>query len=477
MAQPSLSLSTPDSTDDRQIFSLSQVTDSIQRTLAARYTSGFWVKAEMNKLGRYKYSGHCYPELLEKTDGRIAAQMRCTLWSRDFERINQRFVATLGEGLRDGITILFFARVRFDAQYGISLHIEDIDPSYTLGILEAQKAAAIRQLKEEGLFAANKQLALPLLPQRLAIISVESSKGMQDFETKLDNNPAGYAIHRMLFPSLLQGDAAVPALIRQLERIATVAHHFDSVAIIRGGGGDVGLTCYNDYALCRAIATFPIPVLTGIGHAANETVAEQVACHAFITPTDLANFLLRRFDEAAAPVLDAEAALQTLAQEVCDEAQTMLEDAAAQLQFAARARARSATYDLSNLAHSLRATASTSVAGAQLDIHESSLRIAAGSRALLLAAREHISPRAVRTLEKDAAHILKAARQRIAHLESVAELMHPRNVLRRGYSITRIRGIVVKEADLLPPGAILETELHSGSVLSTVTDTRPPTQP
>src|ERR1043165_5335772 len=157
----------PQLVNDRQVFTLLEVTTSIQRTLSERYKSSFWVKAEMNKLNFYKHSGHCYPELVEKRDGKIIAQIKACLWREDYQKANANFQAVLNEPLKDGIKILFLAKVQFDPVHGLSLWIMDIDPGYTLGDLEREKQDTIKSLKLEGLFTRNKSLDLPLLPQRI----------------------------------------------------------------------------------------------------------------------------------------------------------------------------------------------------------------------------------------------------------------------------------------------------------------------
>jgi exodeoxyribonuclease VII large subunit len=291
---------------NKKAFSLLEVSRSIKDTLAKRYTSTFWVKAEMIKLNHYKHSGHCSPDLVEKNQGRVIAQIRANIWKRDYERINALFTKILKEPLKDGIKILFLAKISFDPVYGLSLHILDIDPSFTLGDLEREKQECIQKLRAEGLLLKNKSTSFPLLPQRIAIISVETSKGYADFLKIIENNLWGYAFFHYLFPSILQGEKAVDGIIYQLARIKTVLHHFDVVAIIRGGGGDVGLACYNDYQLSRAIANFPIPVITGIGHATNQTVAEMISYENAITPSKLAEMLMQYFHNFAQPVNQAQ---------------------------------------------------------------------------------------------------------------------------------------------------------------------------
>ncbi len=166
----------PEIINDKKIFSLFEVTKSIQKTIAERYLSSYWIKAELNKLNYYQHSGHCYPELVEKKDGKVIAQIRSNLWKSDFININNNFKRVLNEPLKDGIKILLLASIQFHPEYGLSLNIHDIDPSFTLGDLEKEKQESIQKLKQEEIYDANKKLKIPLIPQRIAIISVETSK-------------------------------------------------------------------------------------------------------------------------------------------------------------------------------------------------------------------------------------------------------------------------------------------------------------
>ena len=248
----------PETYHNKSVFTLPEVTRSIQKTIAGRYTTPVWVRAELNKLNYYKQSGHCFPELVEKQEGRVLAQMKAIIWKDDFIIINREFQRVLQEPLKDGIKILFLATISFDPMHGLALRIIDIDPSFTLGDLEREKQETIQRLKNENLYNKNKELRLALLPQRMAVISVETSKGYADFLKIIQSNTQGYQLFHMLFPSLLQGEKAISAMMVQLERIRKVRDHFDLVVIVRGGGDDVGLSFLNDYRLARAIAEFPL---------------------------------------------------------------------------------------------------------------------------------------------------------------------------------------------------------------------------
>ncbi len=289
------------SQEQKKIFTLSDVTRSLEKTIQTRYTTPFWVSAEMNKLNFYTHSGHAYPDLVEREEGKIKVQMRATLWRDDFIRINKNFLHKIKEPLKDGIKILFLCKISYQSAHGLALNILDIDPSYTLGDLELEKIETITKLKQEGVFELNRQRKIPMLVQKIAVISVETSKGYADFSKILLQNVWGYSFSLHLFPSLLQGDGAVKSIINTLKHILTVPEEFDAVAIIRGGGGEIGLTCYNNYDLARAVATYPIPIFTGIGHATNQTVTEMVS-RSEITPSKIAEGLIQYYHNFAVPL-------------------------------------------------------------------------------------------------------------------------------------------------------------------------------
>lgn len=434
---------------ERKVFSLADVMLSVQRTLSARYTSAFWVKAEMNKLNYYKHSGHCYPDLVEKAEGKVVAETRGILWSSDYQRINRKFLQILKEPLKDGIKILFSAKIIFDPRYGLSLQILDIDTSFTLGDLEREKQESIQILQAEDLFDRNKKLPFPLLPKRIAIISVETSKGYADFLNVTDNNPRGYKFSHHLFPSLLQGDRAAASIAAQLNNIRNMIAHFDVVAIIRGGGGEVGISCYNNLELARAVCEFPIPVLTGIGHATNETVTEMVAHTNAITPTKLAEYLIQHFHNFSFPV---------------EEACQIIRRTAAQILADAR-------QDLRNTTRLFKSVTSRAIAARFHEIQDQSRQV--GQHALILTSesRQQIRDLSSR-VDINSRFLLKNKVAALEALEKNVHNLHPENVLKRGYSITLNAGKMIADAALLKSGTEVETILATGTFKSTVTSTK-----
>jgi len=413
----------PETLENKTIFSLLEVSRSVQKTIADRYKSLYWIKAEMNKLNLYNHSGHCYPELVEKKDGKIVAEMRSVLWKMDYQRINQQFKKILNEPLRDGITILFQAAISYDPLFGFSLKIVDIDPTFVLGELEKEKRQSIAKLQQEGIYEANKNRPFPLVPKRLALISVETSKGFSDFFQILKNNPWGYKFQTTLYPALLQGDKSIPSIIKQLVVIAEKIEEYDVVAIIRGGGGEVGLSSYNNYLLAKAIATFPIPVITGIGHSTNLTVSEMVAYKCAITPSELADFLIQKFHQFALPVEDSQRRLLLVTRALFGQQKNDLHSLSKAISWNSKTALTHARNKLANLQNNLKSVSRQTLKNANIDIKNS---------------------------------------------ERLVQMADPKQLLKRGFSVTRINGKALTSLDAISDGDIIETVLYQGTVKSQV---------
>lgn len=451
-----------------KIFTLQQVVSSIRKTIEERYQQYYWVKAEMHKLNRFA-SGHCFPELLQKEDGKIVAQIRGTIWNHQFETINKRFIQVVKEPLKEDTTLLMQVKVTFHESYGLSLQIVDIDPNYALGELQRERQETLKQLQKDGLINANQLLKFPLLPKRVAVISAESSKGLSDFMQVLNNNEWNYSFFTMLFPAYLQGDNAASSIISQLENIKKVLHHFDVVVIVRGGGGEVGLSCYNNYELCKEIASFPIPVLTGIGHSTNLTVAEMVAYRNAITPTELSDFLLQAFHNFSVP----------------------LKDAIKSIRYYAVAKVEDEKIALNNLSKHFKSGAQQSLYNNQQKLIAQSREVGSNVRYNIQHNRQKIERLTQNTL-RESVHIFQREREkvdvlieqfprtiksiiagennRIDNLLHSVQIMDPINVLKRGFSITTFNGKTLKISNKGQKGDEIVTKTATFSIKSTIID-------
>jgi exodeoxyribonuclease VII large subunit len=456
----------PEKANDRTIFSLSEVAFSIQKTLAERYTSSFWIKAEMNKLNHYPQSGHCYPDLVEKTEGKIVAEMRSTIWKDDFQRISENFLDVLHEPLKSGIKILFCAKIAYNPVYGLSLRILDIDPSWSLGELEKEKQLTIEKIRKEGIYNQNRSLALAMLPKRIAIVSVQTSKGYADFRKIIDYNGWGYSFFHMLFPALLQGENAVHSILDQMERIRRVKHHFDAVAIIRGGGGDVGLACYNNYELAKAIALFPLPVITGIGHSTNETVAEMVAFKNAITPTELADFLVQKFHNFSVPLKNAEETIVDRVSGLLQNEKSRILNIVRYFKSVTLSKLTQGRREIQQEVKALQQQSAYFLQRKQeRHIIQNLMMIEKGSGQILKLNRQMLELAAAGTFTRTTG-FLHAQFKEVTGAEKNIELLNPVNVLNRGYSITLANGKAVKTVAGIMSGTILTTVVADGNIIS-----------
>ena len=239
-------------------------------------------------------SGHCYIELIEKDEksGATLAQARATIWRSQVINTIGRFERESGQRLTKGIKILFRATVQHHAVYGMSLQISEIDAAHTVGDMERRKQQTIEQLQKEGVWDMNRSLPMPLVVERVAVISSATAAGYQDFMKELGKS--AYRIHTELFEATMQGEACDESIISALYAIEERSEEFDAVAIIRGGGSTSDLECYNSYHLAFAVTQFSLPILTGIGHDKDTSVTDMVAHTPLKTPTAVAAWIDQR---------------------------------------------------------------------------------------------------------------------------------------------------------------------------------------
>lgn len=404
-----------------------------------------WVVAETSDVRQS--GGHCYLELVQKDaqTGQTLARMRGIVWASVYARLRCEFERATGQPFASGMNVMVEVSANFHEQYGLSVVITGINPTYTLGDMARQRLEVLNRLRSEGIIDMNKQLPWPDVAQRVAVISAAGAAGYGDFMNQLHNNPSGIKFYTCLFPAVMQGQSTVTSVIAALERINDYADLFDCVVIIRGGGSTSDLNSFDNYDLAANVAQFPLPVICGIGHDRDNTVVDSVASVRVKTPTAAAEWLLDRAQSA----LDHVNALTDM---VVDSATQMLSGARQQLayftsgiplmadNFVVRHRAR-----LQQIAAAIPVVAARRIDGAGKDLAFASQRVA-------MAARQCVANE----------------RQRVTGLEKQVELLSPDRVLRRGYSLTLRDGYVVTSASSLRAGDSLVTRFADGERTSVV---------
>jgi exodeoxyribonuclease VII large subunit len=448
--------------DNRQIVTLKQIVSSVKKTIETRYAQPYWVKAEMHKLNLYP-SGHAFPELVQKEDGKIIATINGSIWKANFQRINKHFIDTVKEPLKEGTTLLLQVKITYNELYGISLQIIDIDPSYSLGELQRERQESLLRLKKEGILSNNQCLPFPMLPQRVAIISADTSKGLADFMKILNNNPWEYTFFTMLFHAYLQGDSASASIRTQLRRIEKVKHHFDLVVIVRGGGGEVGLSCYNEFELCKAIATFPIPVLTGIGHSTNLTVAEMIAFRNAITPSELGEFLIQAFHDVNVPVKKAAEQLKRISDISLERWRSEFNHSTNYFRQNARASMSKQRVSLEQLTQKLSSLSMLNCTRETQKIGFLKQQLKTNNKRLFFDKNEFLRD-AREFLKQNSEQYIEETKLGIQRLQKSVELLHPKNVLKRGYSISRLNGKTISGKNQAKLNDLMEIETYETKI-------------
>lgn len=453
-------------TEKRQVFSLRQVVSSIKKTIEERYQQTYWVKAEMHKLNLYP-SGHAFPELVQKENGKVIAQLSGTIWKHHLDKINLKFVQVLKEPIKEGSTLLMEVKINFSEIYGISLAILDIDLNYTLGELQRERQETLSKLHSKGLLNKNQQVPFPLLPQRIAVISADSSKGLSDFMQVLNQNNFNYAFFTYLFPAYLQGDLAAPSIMKQLQRIEKVKHHFDVIVIVRGGGGEVGLSCYNNFELCQAIANSSLPVLTGIGHSTNLTVAEMIAYRNAITPTELADYLIQAFHEFSVPVERSIEKLKNLSTLILEQAKQDFKQQVQLLKSNATTNLKGNRTSWHMLSRQLNAKSILLIERQQHHVHYLQKQLINQAKLHQQAQSKHISDLSdyfIQQARKIVAHYTEQIELQSRHIQ----MLDPKNVLKRGFSITRYQQKTISQKNVPQKDDLIEIETYDLKIRASV---------
>lgn len=471
-----------------QKLTLFELNERIRETLLDVFPTTVWVMGEISELKENR-SGHCYLELIEKEGNEIIARARATIWSYTYRMLKPYFETTTGRLFAQGIKILVQVSIEYHPAYGLSLNIKDIDPVYTVGDLALQRKEIISRLQNEGVFEMNKELHLPLVPQKIAVISSKTAAGYQDFINQLENNEFGFLFYTQLFEAYMQGSEAVPSIIHALERIFEYEFFFDAVVIIRGGGATADLSCFDNYDLAFNITQFPLPVITGIGHEKDDTIADMVAHTRLKTPTAVAEFFIAGIKRFYERLLELENEIVRLTRETIEIQKNRLEsfvevldssvsefirERNVQLNRTGNALQQKVnrysfrkSYELVNIKHKLESVISLWKVEKinSIDRKRRILKRVAGEMLLKENSNlDHIQM----TWKNETKGFLQKEQERIHLNENTIRLLNPENVLKRGFTLTLKNGKIVKSVTEVDVDETIETRFTDGKVKSKI---------
>ncbi len=405
-------------------ITLQELNGRVKSTLQFEMPDAYWVQAEISGISPSS-QGHCYLELVQKdTTGRtFLAKAKANVWRSTWLKLKPYFEAETGESLKVGMKVLLQVTVTFHEVYGYSLVVQDIDPTYTMGDMARRRKEILDQLAKDGVIGLNRELEIPLLPHRIAVISSATAAGYGDFRNQLANNVYGFRFYVKLFQAAMQGDDVERSVIAALDAVAARMDDFDLVVIIRGGGAVSELSCFDSYNLAYNIANFPLPVITGIGHERDDTVADTVAHTKVKTPTAAAEFLINK-------VFDTASELENITRRMSDAVNNRMN--------AEKLRIERLTQKLPSL-----------------------FAVAKVRREQIL---ENLWNRAVTGVS----NVMTAQIHKLELIEKSVAAADPVIILKRGYTMTRLNGRVVKGVADLHKGDRLVTSFADGTVESEI---------
>ena len=438
----------PFSSSQPQGVTLSEFNARIERQLnGVEDLQSQWVIAETSDL-RLNRSGHCYTELIEKdAQGTTIAKIGAVIWAGTYRQLYHEFLTLTGQVLATGMKVLVNVTASFHRLYGVKVVINAIDPSYTLGDMARQRQEIINRLTAEGIIDLNKELPMPEVPQRVAIVSAEGAAGYGDFMNQLQGNPYGLQFYTCLFNAVMQGTQTVPTVMAALDRINRYIDLFDCVVIIRGGGATSELNSFDNYDLASYVANFPLPVIVGIGHERDVTVLDYVAAKHVKTPTAAAEWLIQQGANALAHLDELQVAVMNAVRDTVGQAREQL------------------AYYTSLIPPTAQRIIETN----RVKLENFARNIPFAANGLIANQRTHLD-RLIQRMDDTIARALQREQLRLQALDDKARLLSPVNILQRGYSLVWHNDRCVTAASQLQPGDRITVQFAEGTTDATVED-------
>jgi exodeoxyribonuclease VII large subunit len=441
---------------------LSELTSRIEAVVKGQFEGQhYWVVAEITGHKLQPAKGFHYFDLVEKQAGTagLKAKINAVAWTAGARQIDA-FEKTTGQRFTDGLQVLIKVSVDYSAIYGLKLTLLDVDAGYTIGQLEQQKQATLLRLVTEcaayiqkvgdGYITVNKQLRLPAVLQRIAVVTAQTSAGYQDFHHTLTNNQYGYHFFIDTYFTAVQGETNAAQIKERLLNIFTSGKPYDAVVIIRGGGSTTDFLVFDTFVLGQVTAKFPIPIITGIGHQHNETIVDLMAHTPLKTPTKVAEFIIaqnKAFEDR----------LTNLQNGLLVKTQQLLADKKSELVTTERTLLHEAQAGL----HSHRRI---------LDAITSALIT---KPALLFNSQQQSLLNTSHQLQFSSYMCLEHEKVELRGMENLLRVLNPDSILKRGFALVSYQGKIATDAGILPVGTEINVLLAKTNITATIKAKQP----
>lgn len=437
---------------------MAELSEAIDLSLRQAFPTELWVRGEIRNLkrgsrrsgspeiasGRMVWFDLVEPQADRSLGRPVQATLPVVLFDLARRQVNARLTSAGGAvRMEDGTEVRIQGRLGWWPSGGrLQLTMSDIDPEFTLGRLAADRERLLRKLDTEGLLRAQARLLLPEVPLRLGLVTSARSAAEHDVLDELRRSGIGFHVSRV--DVRVQGRDAPPEIIRGLRTVAT--RGVDLVLLVRGGGATTDLAAFDSETVARAIAHSPVPIMTGIGHEIDRTVADEVAYMSHKTPTACAQAVVSQ-------ARDFMVRLGTLADQVAT---------------GVRHRLATADRDLTARAARLERAAELSLTRSTHRLDRTSGRVEAGTRVHLAAETRRLEALQQRLVRR-APQVADVHHRHLDTVEAQVRAFDPARTLARGWSITKnAQGALVRSPQDVAAGDELVTVLADGELRSTV---------
>lgn len=444
-------------------LSLSQLLHQVEGAIQQRFPASLWVRAEIAELSERR---HLYLHLVETSEtGEELASVRATLWQSQVDTVMGKFQQATGSRLQAGQKVLLKVHVRFHVRYGLSLNIEDIDPSYTLGDIQAQLARLRAQLKKLGLYDRNRLLPLPQEFAHVAVIAPPKAAGLGDFQQDARLLQDHELCHFSYFHASFQGEAVESDFMAAFDAVEAMHRHkpFDALVIIRGGGAQLDLHQLNRLSIAQRIAQCPIPIFTGIGHERDNTLLDEVAARRFDTPSKVIAHIREVIVQNAQQAQQDWLQLQKQTRQILHTAQLQLHRLRQQIHHQTQAQMQQRHHQLTHLKQQLQWRAQQALNHHRHRLSQIIQQIHHQARVPLSLQQQRLHQ--LRAQIHDRAGKLPAhARQQVDNWMRQVLLLGPQMQLQRGFALIRDeQGRVVRHARDLQIDQTIQIQFDDGN--------------
>lgn len=448
----------------------------------------FWLKVEVSNVN-FHNSGHCYLDLVENKDGITIAKCNARIWSYNIQSIRNELGSDFNNILKKGGEILCYVEVEFNQVYGLQIIISRVDKYFAIGELERKKQETFKKLEAEKLIEKNKVHRIPIVIQKIAVVGSPGTSGHTDFLKQLQNNEYGYIFDIQNFPCQVQGEKAENEIIQKLDHLNTL--QFDVIVLIRGGGSKLDLEVFNSYELAKRIALHNKPILTGIGHETDISIADLVANQYFKTPSALGAFIVSRNHNFEVSVQNTYSKISSIYDSYMQRQNHRIKQCLTEFHSRSTSFTRLRRGNLHTTGNRIAAIIRDKIAKqkqfqhlARQTIHSSTHAKITSKQTRLVEISKLVSLQASRTIKakeekikfyKEIAQLyirskLAKENDRLLHNGQFIDTYHPDNVLDRGFSITRRDGKIVDKSMKIKRGDEIEVELIDKIITASVTN-------